>query len=325
MMKRACEPPAAPAADCCWRFASMNQATAPSAATRERHRGHGDQPAAPHRLGQRQGARLAGDVRAFAGGGEESGQRHLERAGALEALLRVGRQRPLHDLDERAGQIRSLVAQAAHFTRGVHAPHFLERTRGDRHLARHQAIEQHADAVDVGAGRGFAAGEQLRRHVERRAREIGNRRLAGQSLLASGAEVHQHDAAVAVAHHVVGFDVAMQQAGAVHRGERFADVEADQRGFARAEAAALLENLFERLPLDQLHPQPDHAFGARGAVDRHHVGMIDLGQQPRLVNHRVGVAAADRLGDQLERDFAVEARIPGAIDGAVGAAADHLA
>ncbi len=248
-----------------------------------------------------------GDVRAFAGGGQESGQRHLERAGALEALLRIGRQRPLDDLHERTRQIRSLVAQAAHLARRVDAPHFFERARGDRHLARHQAIEQDADAVDVGAGGRFAAREQLRRHVERRAREIGNRRLARQSLLAAGAEVHQHDAAVAVAHHVVGFDVAVQQARAVDGGERFADVEADQRRFARAEAAALLEDLFERLSLDQLHPQADHAFGARGAVDRHHVGMIDLGQQARLVNDRVGVAAADRFGDQLERDFTIEA------------------
>ena len=147
----------------------------------------------------------------------------------------------------------------------------------------------------------------------------------GSALLAAGAEVHQHDAAVAVAHHVVGFDIAVQQARAVHGGERFADVEADQRCFARAEAAALLQDLFERLALDQLHPQADHAFGARGAVDRHDIGMIDLGEQARLVNDGVGIAAADRFGDQLERDFAIEARVPGTIDGAVGAAADHLA
>ena len=106
-------------------------------------------------------------------------------------------------------------------------------------------------------------------------------------------------------------------------GQRLADVDADERRLARAEASLLLQDLLERAALDQLHPEAGIAVGARRAVDGDDAAMAHARQQAALVDDHVGVIGLRRLGDQLERDFAIELRIPGAEDGAVGAAAER--
>ena len=68
-------------------------------------------------------------------------------------------------------------------------------------------------------------------------------------------------------HDVLRFDVAMQEAGAVHRRESCTDIEAHECGFARAKRAAALDDLFERLAAHELGPQADAAVVLLGAVD----------------------------------------------------------
>ncbi len=256
---------------------------------------------------------------------EQTRERHLERARALEALRRIWRDRPLDDLHERARQIRALVAEPADAPLCVPLAHLRQRAGHDREAPGREVVEQHAGAVDVAVSRGTIAAQHLRRHVQRRAGEIRNGGLARQIALASGAEVHQQDAAAPIAHHVLRLDVAMQQAGRVHGGQRFTDVHADERRLARGEPALLLQDLFERPAFDELHPEPGVAVGARRAEHRHDTAVPDAREQPSFGGDDGRVRALLGLGDQLERDFAIELRIPGPVHRSVGSAADDFA
>ena len=91
----------------------------------------------------------------------------------------------------------------------------------------------------------------------------------------AGAEVHQHRPPALFAHDIVRLDVAVQQAGAMHRGQRAAQVQTDQRGFTRAEGPVRAQQLGERAPLDQLHPESDAAADVIRPVDGRHVRMAD--------------------------------------------------
>ncbi len=53
--------------------------------------------------------------------------------------------------------------------------------------------------------------------------------------------------------------------------------------------------------------------------------MTHARHQAAFFDHAVGVESIDGFGNQLQGDVAIQLRIPGAIDGAVRAAADDLA
>ena len=144
-------------------------------------------------------------------------------------------------------------------------------------MPRDQVEQQHAQAVQIALHRGALAAEDLGREVERRADEpIGARQLF------AGAEIHQDDAAAALAHDVLRLDVAMQQAGAVHRRERRTQIEADEGRLAGAERASRLDGLLERLAAHELHPQADAAVVLLGAIHLDDVGVAHAREPARL-------------------------------------------
>ena len=184
--------------------------------------------------------------------------------------------------------------------------------------------EQDADAVDVALDGGFAAREQLGREVERRARHPARPDVTIGVPQAARAEVHEDDASAFFAHHVAGLDVAMDEAGGMRRGERAAQLAADQGRFARAERALRFEQRFERPPAHELHRQADAAFVFLGAVDVDDVGVADAGHDAAFVQHPRGnliECAAGARPQQLQRDVAMQG-IAGAIDLAERAFAD---
>jgi hypothetical protein len=79
----------------------------------------------------------------------------------------------------------------------------------------------------------------------------------------------------------------------------------------------LLDPLGERRPLHQLHDQR----AILDAVDRGDVGMIERGQHLRLAREarHPRRVAGEIFGDQLDRDFASELAVGGAIHLAHGA------
>ena len=103
----------------------------------------------------------------------------------------------------------------------------------------------------------------------------------------------------------------MQKPGAVHSGERGAQIETDERGFARAERPAALHRLPKRLAAHELHPQADAIVVLLGTVDLHDVRVAHAGKPPRLFeNAGVRLAPIALVVEQLERDVAVERRVP---------------
>ena len=96
--------------------------------------------------------------------------------------------------------------------------------------------QQDGEAVEI-ASRASAASpaRTLGREAQRRSRRSPAPH-AGSRRIAAGAEVHQDDpAALRGPHDVLGFDVTMQQAGGVHRGQGAAEFDADERALALAE------------------------------------------------------------------------------------------
>ncbi len=153
------------------------------------------------------------------------------------------------------------------------------------------------------------------------------RRLAAGEVLARS-EVHEDDAAAAFAHDVLRFDVAMEEARAVHRCRARTDIEAHERGFARAKRPAALDHLLERLAAHELRPQADAAVVFLGAVDLDDVLVAQACQPPRFVHQPLACLAIGHhtrspvralsldtvVVKQLQRDVAMQLRIPRAIN-----------
>ena len=86
----------------------------------------------------------------------------------------------------------------------------------------------------------------------------------------------------------------MQKTSVVHGSNRATELDADLDGLRDREAPALLENLFERMSLDELHPQADLASNTLGAVDGHDVRVANLRQQPAFFDDRARAGLADQ-------------------------------
>ena len=106
----------------------------------------------------------------------------------------------------------------------------------------------------------------------------------------------------------------MQQAGRVHGRDRAAKLHADADDIGRAKDRAALEQLLERGAADEFHPHANPIADLLRAVDGDDVRMPDFGEQPAFLNgFAFGERVRGRLGGQeLQRDFACEPRVPGA-------------
>lgn len=248
----------------------------------------------------------------------------LELTGAGLPPYRVGRDRSLDGADEGFGQVRAPIAQSLPVATRERLRHFRGRFAVERVGAGDQVIEEHTEAVAIGAGRGARALEQLGRHVERGAPQVvveGGLRAQRPSC----AEVHQHDSATLFADDVLRLDVTMQQTGRVHRGERVAQRHADQRGFLSAHRAVFPDDLGEGAALNELTPDPDAAVDLLSAIDGHHVGMAHPGEAAPFREHPGGALWVSRCErNELERDLPFESRVPCSIDIAEPAAAHRL-
>ena len=118
----------------------------------------------------------------------------------------------------------------------------------------------------------------------------------------------------------------MDQPGGVNRGERAAEIDADERRLARAEGPVRGELLLERRAAQQLHPQADALVVHRDAVHADDVRVADAREQAAFVRdpRRVDVLARGAGAQQLQRDVALEIRVPRAVDVAERAAAEPL-
>ena len=171
-----------------------------------------------------------------------------------------------------------------------------------------------------------SAPEHFRGQIERRAGDRGG--LHGFVVLEqqAGAEIHQHEPSALFADDVLRLDVAMDEAGGVDRRQRPAQVLAEQRRLAPAEGALPLEQLFEGVAADELHPQPDAAVVGVDAVHGDHVAVADAGQEPAFVQHLGGeqLRGSPARPQELHRDVAAQRFVEGPEHFAVDAGADAL-
>ena len=223
---------------------------------------------------------------------------------------RIAIERTLNGRHIRLRQVRAEVAQRLALATGVGPRQLLHRSGHHGELPGDQVEQQHAQAVEIALHRRALAAEDLGRKIEGRADQpVGARQLF------TGAKIHQHESAAALAHDVLGLDVAVQKTGAVHGRHRRGQIQPDERRFTRAERPAGLHDLFERLAAHELHPEADAVVVLLGAVHLHDVRMTDPRQAARLFeNPAVGLRVIAVVVQQLQRDFAVQSRVPRPVD-----------
>ena len=139
-------------------------------------------------------------------------------------------------------------------------------------------------------------------------------------------EIHEEDAPALLAHDVARLDVAMEEPCAVHGGDGAADVDADQRRFARADNALPADELHQRLAVDEVAPETEPAVMAVHAVDRHDVRVPHACDGARFAKQRADfvVSIEPARQEELQRDIALKRRVERAIDLAERAAAHPL-
>ena len=143
----------------------------------------------------------------------------------------------------------------------------------------------------------------------------------------AGTEVHQDDAPVFGSHHVVRLDIpdvaGRRCAPPPSRDEKL-QTYADS--FGGADHLPLVEDLFEGVAANELHPQANLIGNLLGTVDGDHVRMPHAGEQAALVDDggRPAIAGGGICRQEFQRDFAIEPRIPGAVNLSECAAADLL-
>ena len=101
----------------------------------------------------------------------------------------------------------------------------------------------------------------------------------------------------------------------VGRLERLGDLPGDGKGLVQGKGPAL-QPLGEVVALDELHDEGAHAARLLEAVDRGDVGVLELGEDLRLAlepREAFGVLG-EGLGQDLDRDLALQLRVGRAVD-----------
>ena len=203
----------------------------------------------------------------------------------------------------------------------------------EERLAGEQPVADGAQRIEVAAGvNALRLFDRLRRHEVRRADDgIGLRAVrrprAHRLHQPEVEDLHQvADTAPAGEDDVGGFDVAVDQADAMGLGERAADLAQDVDDAALGLGAELAHQLVEVDAAQVFHGEIEQALrGAAVVIDGDGVGMGELAGHLDLVLEAGGVGLVGQVGaEQLDGDRAAQQGMAGAVNHAVGAAADFL-
>jgi len=184
-----------------------------------------------------------------------------------------------------------------------------------RRAADEKLEEDAAEGVDVRAGVDARGREALLgRHVARRSEHAVRLREARRFVDLGEPEVEHLEAeaagegAVGEDEDVVGFEVAVKDAGGVGGVERGGELARELDGVVREEGAAVGEMLRERHAVEEVHRDVCAAFVETAVEDRDDAGMRDAcgrgGFLEEAAHHRAAVRVTGI--EDLERDFAIE-------------------
>ena len=239
------------------------------------------------------------------------------------ALRWIRIERPLDDDRTGGGEVGTPLRDRNSLDAFVRGAELRQRPGADREGTRKQVIQHDATCVDVARHRGRVAFEQFGREIQRGA---GQPVACGVAQLATGPEVHEHDPPVTGDHHVLRFDVPVQQSGLVNGGHCGTELAADRQRLRLGELPSVTDRLFERLAVDEFHPQAHAIADPLSAVNRGDVGMAHASQEtPFFDDGRGSGFVCGGCGRQeLQGHFPVEPCVPGAIDLSESATSDWL-
>jgi len=203
--------------------------------------------------------------------------------------------------------------------------HRNRRIGSERQRTRQQAVEHHANGIEVSTPVDFLAEHLLRRHEGRRAHHPA---VHGHLIGAA----HARDAEVHDLHHPVGRDhdvgrlhVAVHDAGVVRVLEADEDLFDDFSGAFDRQRADALGHLLERLPCHELHHHQEIAVGAEQLVDGRDLRVIELGENGRLGAEPLDDFRVGQVGiEGLDGNVAVQRLVDGTIHDSRAAAANLL-
>ena len=138
--------------------------------------------------------------------------------------------------------------------------------------------------------------------------------VAAPSSSAGQAEVHDLDLPGGQDVDVAGLEVAVHEALGVGEGEPVEDLLHDLELLLEPQGGALLDQVAQVGALEQLHRHVGDALLLAELVDGDDVRVGQLARGPRLLEEAPAalLVAAQLLGDDLDRDVAVEDRVVGA-------------
>ncbi len=190
------------------------------------------------------------------------------------------------------------------------------RPGGERRPPDQQFVQDAAERVEVGEGGDGFGPELLRGHVAGRAdadARTGQPRLVGIVDDRAHAEVEDLEGAVTGQHHIGGLQVAVDDPGRVRGRESRGDLGSDGGGPGNRKLGLLVDEVRERMTVQQLHGQIGQTAAARrpvhAAVDQQGEVRMPLGEHahdPHLAAETLDLLAG-----------------PGGVDGDPGPAAQH--
>ena len=132
--------------------------------------------------------------------------------------------------------------------------------------------------------------------------------------------------ALLVEKHVRRLDVAVDKASRVRRVERIRDLRGDGECPSRLERSLASKQRLEVRPFDVAHGDEEPSLRLACLVDRHDVGMVEAGRDPRLALEPIpeNLILCIAVGEDLERDVPVEPLVTGAVDLTHPTPADEL-
>jgi len=198
----------------------------------------------------------------------------------------------------------------------------------ERWVANDHLIQQAPERVQIGSLVDLPAEDLLGWHVLRGSQQrigTGDARLFRREALRES-KVEDLHAIALEEHHIVRFEIAMNDAFAMSGGERFTDLRADPNRAREWKALTALELVDERLAAQELHHDVQHAvIGLPEIEDRHDRRVLQPTRQPRLAQKplRDRTDRRELRMDHLDRDLAIDRELPAAIHGAHAAIAEH--
>jgi hypothetical protein len=251
----------------------------------------------------------------------------LEREDELVRVLKAPRRVLLHRLQHDRLELRG--------NRLVECPwrhrflgDLLERDRDrrvglERDAAGQQLVEQDPDRVEVARRRDRMPLRLLGRQVLRGADDRPGLRHVGRAGTGD-AEVGDLHAALGVDDHVVGLDVAVDDAALVREAGGAQDLDADVDDLRGRERALVAHQLLERAPLEELHRDVVGPIPRPAVEDLDDVRVLETRRRRGLAAEALDelLVRGEAPVQDLQRDLAPELLVIGAVDVRHAARAD---